>query len=126
MEEEVKAFEIPLNPYSTTLCVAIGETDSGVDKYVEMKNGEMLHSSSYGSDGYVSSVRLLIKRNKQDAILMWLRSNPTYGTIAHETYHAVKRLYELIHSDGKEEEPFAYMIGYIVNEIVKNISSVNK
>ena len=124
--EDVKSFEIPLNPYRITLCVAIGETDCGIDKYVEKANGEMLHCGIGCYAGYVSSESLLIKRNKQTAILMWLKSNPNYGTIAHETYHVVKRLYKLIHSDGTEEEPFAYMIGFIVNEIVKNISSTNK
>ena len=124
--EEVKFLKIPLTPYPVTLIVAIGENAHGAENYVEDSLGQGIKIGDTSCGGWVNKHRLITKDHGSRAILMWLSENCGYATIAHEAYHVVRGVYEIIHSDGKEEEPFAYMIGYIVNEIVKNISSVNK
>lgn len=45
------------------------------------------------------------------------------GTIAHESFHLIGRIFEHLdmHYDVDSDEHFAYMLSYIVDEIVKEI-----
>lgn len=51
--------------------------------------------------------------------------NPSAGTIAHESWHAVRRLMRVVGAE-LENETVAYHLGYIVNRIVKDIKESNE
>lgn len=47
-----------------------------------------------------------------------LQHNASAGTIAHESWHAVKRMLDYL-GVGYDSETVAYTLGYLVNQIVK-------
>lgn len=54
---------------------------------------------------------------------IFLNSNPNIGVLAHECYHAIKRMFKWIHAKKVDEEIFAYNLGYCIdkaNEFYKN------
>ncbi len=51
--------------------------------------------------------------------IIYLKKDAKIGTIAHESYHAVKHLMKFIGSPGDDGEVVAYHLGYIVDKAVE-------
>ena len=57
-----------------------------------------------------------------------LPPNASTSTIAHESFHATARVMHDIGSklDGESEEPYAYLLGYITNQVVIALLAYDK
>ena len=58
---------------------------------------------------------------KGSNIFIGVELRATIGTIAHECFHATAYIMDVIGCELKEEseEPYAYLLGYLVDEFVK-------
>lgn len=56
--------------------------------------------------------------------VIWFRNKTEYRHIAHESAHLVNMIFKdrSIDLDHENDEPYCYMIGWVVNEIIKTIS----
>ena len=65
----------------------------------------------------------------QKGIFIGFIDVPSAGTIAHECYHAANYIYRLIgaNADLENDEPFAYLLGHLVEECTTIVySQINK
>lgn len=79
------------------------------------------------TDGLDGSVQVL-ERDGIKKIVIWLRrmewTTSDIGTMVHELYHAVNKLYLIIGAtEGIDEEFWAYHLQYLVVEYSKKINS---
>lgn len=118
-------FLIELTPYNRHLYVSIGESDerlkaglarllsaSLVEEWMELIGPQRPHE-----DGRTAFIQ-------GSGIVLRLREFPTnakqLGVLAHEIFHAVEYLFESVslpHNAQTSSEAWAYMIGYIHQEI---------
>ena len=60
----------------------------------------------------------LTVHSNEDCSFIFLKPNASAGTIAHESYHAIKRMFDIM-DVKKQNEVVAYHLGYLVDEITK-------
>ena len=110
LKEKIK--EVWFAPYEYLITVIItnnvldsrtnrNEKLGELDKEFFTKYTDALHNHNNSPEGHI-----------------FLNENVTFGTIAHECYHAISRMFQWIGAE-KEEEITAYHIGYLVDEIEK-------
>ncbi len=56
-------------------------------------------------------------------VIVWLGKTTTDCTLAHEGYHAFRRVMDLICADGEDEELNAYLIGYIHEQLLEILNA---
>lgn len=63
-----------------------------------------------------------------DKIIVYLKPNTSAGTIAHEVIHIANFVFKncYITLDIDNDEPYAYLIGYLVDQIHKFLQKTNK
>lgn len=122
-------FLIELIPYSRHLYVSLGESDarlkagltrlmssSRVEEWVEL-----IGPQQPAEDGKTAFIQ-------GSGIVLRLRDYPTdarqYGVLAHEVFHAVEYLFASVglpHEAQTSSEAWAYMIGYIHQQIYNQL-----
>ena len=55
---------------------------------------------------------------EENCSFIFLKPNASAGTIAHESYHAIKRMFDVM-DVKKQNEVVAYHLGYLVDQITK-------
>lgn len=60
----------------------------------------------------------------KNVVFIFFRLHPTFGTIAHESWHAIRRLMEWA-GIAIDSETVAYHLGYLVDQIVMRRRSRN-
>jgi hypothetical protein len=117
--------KIPLHIYPFDIIVFLGSSDSQVESFLS------LYFSKKEVSEYEHFWKLKSPTNMGRTVLMpgnkiMIRTKakcPTLGVVAHEVFHAVEFLFEIIgikHCD-ESSEAWAYMIEYLTNEIYKLI-----
>lgn len=116
-------FKIKPDIYPATIHVSIGQTDEEFTKSTKTTKKpleDFMHMEKLNFDGIVE------RRGSQ--IYMRLGSFRFlpyhYGVLSHEVFHVVEEIAKMVglkHS-GKSSEAFAYLIGYITEEIYDKLS----
>lgn len=130
-----KAFRIPLDVYNTEAAVVI--TDSSEFLRRKLKgwyDGRLKNLDSFdwndmsGYDGICYSLKYKEGGKMPlivfpDGISRWDKARMA-SVVAHECYHASMLIFDSIGhipKEGSQEEPFAYLLGHLVKNIVARI-----
>lgn len=118
-------FVVDFGTYPFELLVCFGEDRGPMYRYL-LKNDvpeeyvDDLKNHSFG-------VEFSALHDDKGTSILWLTERPNtpyyQGLLSHEVYHAVCNLFDYIGLDYNKgsEEAFAYMIGYLTEEIYKRI-----
>ena len=117
-------FVIPLVVYPFDVMVSFGESDDVLFAKLKKKGVDITDTNlSVYSD--TQRGRTIMFKGNQTLIRMYeLRDTPHwYGNLAHEIFHAVEFIMERIGMELtiKSDEAYAYLIGYLTEEIYKKI-----
>jgi len=66
--------------------------------------------------------------NKSYKSYLFITPNGTLSTVSHEAFHATLKIMEYIGAELNEgsEESYAYLLGYIIDNILQTINKYNK
>lgn len=80
------------------------------------------HTKSFfdrdGDIRFTEGLAVHYSNDKAEHSYIFLKWNCSMGTVAHEAYHVVRRVFEW-HNVAMENEAVAYHLGYLVSEILK-------
>lgn len=110
-KEQVLEIYLPTYQYLITFVYTNDLIKSRNDRAHKF-NGRMV-KEKHGS--YIDGMHSYYKSEFEAFI--FFTPHATYGTLAHECYHAVSRMYRMIGATH-EEELFAYQLGYLIEKIV--------
>lgn len=107
--------------YPRKIWVACKETKETLAELFEGYDGEELDFDEIDDVNILNACcwKALHKETKEYGILIFVRKKSTTNDIAHEATHAALYIYEDIGSDITDQEPFAYLVGYIAECIEK-------
>ena len=113
---------IPLVVYTFDVMLSIGQTNGELKKSLEKYRCDWsdlleLSPTSLGRTVMTDSNHTIIRFTK------WPETCQQYGTLAHEIFHAVDFIFKRIGITLSEDsdEAYAYMIGYLTEEIYKKL-----
>lgn len=113
-----KKISIPHLPVAVRFCVTEDVTEA-------RKSLQVKYPLLAEYDDIADTEALCTHEEKHYAGLYWITLKPTctLGTVAHEALHVVASIYDYIgvEFDPKNHEHYAYLLGYIVDEISKEI-----
>lgn len=111
-------FIIPLVVYPFDVMISIGESNerlkAKLDSFKVDYTNYFEHPVNLGRSTLFNSKQTLIR----------FRTQPSHATIAHEVFHAVTCLLDSIGMSfniDSNDEAYAYLIGYLTQEIYKRI-----
>lgn len=123
----IRKFKIPLHPTRINLCVYIHEgledMKSGINE--DLKENDIIDSITV--ENFVVYHEDLDIGDDYNPVIMAINKNDlTLGVIVHESYHVVSELFNSIgfRETFDNDEFGAYMIEYIVEEIIKQVEDI--
>lgn len=120
-----KNFIIPLVVYPFDVMVSIGQEDWQVKKLLDKYNVKYEDNDAWRIDEDVCCKARTVRFESGQILirLKQLDSCVEYGIMAHEVFHAVEFLFDRIYIKHSLEcgEAWAYLIGYITQEIYKKL-----
>jgi hypothetical protein len=127
MKKKPSNFIIPYQIYPIDLMVSVGEDYNVLYKILEKHLPKEYHSEidlcRFESENVLARVVMFTN----NASLIRIRRKPKtpldYGTLQHEIFHAVEYMMNRIGVKHTVEcgEAYAYMIGYLTEQIYKNL-----
>jgi|APSaa5957512535_1039671.scaffolds.fasta_scaffold04975_4 hypothetical protein len=115
-EQPIKIIQLNVFPYD--VMVSFGNSVEEIKKELTKYKVELDEET----EGYLkkSGVAHTVKLPNR-AVLIYFVEKPTYGVIAHEAFHAVWMILATmgVEPSVESEEVYAYMVEYLVNEILK-------
>lgn len=120
----IREFDPVIYPYKLWISVGVNAVDI-VNEFKYYDGTDIDESDEWVRKNFKAmtlSVRKKSNRMLGVLLLFENKKNITFETVAHESCHAAKYLFEHIGADVKEHEPFEYVIGWIAKccEKVKN------
>lgn len=120
MEANFILKKIHIDPYPVDLWICMSEDLSPIlDKFNDYKHDRPYRIDDLGRtcNGFTDSIIDLETRNF--GILIWFKNIDTVnsGFLAHESNHAVKRIWKFIGERHVGREAESYLLEYIVNKI---------
>ena len=128
-KDTIYVITIPLVIYPFTVVVFMNETDEEIiERLVKAGNDRDEAERAVRMSGVG---RTLMAPSNDLYIRLAYRAdkNALMGTIAHEVFHAVTMLMDVIgmkFENGVSDEAYAYPVGYITGEITRELELFNK
>lgn len=128
MKQKSKNFIIPLVVYPFDVMVSLGETDVEVVNRLNKFGIDTSDNSMWNFEENGIGRCIIFPTNQ---LLLRLAhypiSNEDFGTLQHEIFHAVHFLMRKLRMklNMKNDEAYAYLIGYLTTEIYEKIHKKN-
>lgn len=123
-------FIVPLVVYPFDVMFSVGESDKKLKdtlrKCLVKEAFDVAYSddflTGFNKDSTEAGLTLFIKGHRQT--LIRLGKSPCHATVSHEIFHAVMLLMKFLRMplSLKNDEAYAYLIGYITEQFYTNIS----
>jgi len=108
---------IPVNTYDCSVLYIITDSLKNTEKYLVKKYGSDNHTGFNADDA--EGITITISGKLYVVMIDWKYLN--HNTIAHELYHATRRISE--DRDINDEESVAWLAGYLSEEFYKFLGS---
>lgn len=103
--------------YPYVFWVAIGgNNDQLKDRFILQNNSDITTEGIGTCKAYTLAVRDTKTGKKGSLIMFRSKKDMTCNTMAHESSHAVKELFTYIGADMRPDEPFEYLLGWLVEK----------
>lgn len=117
-------FVVDVSIYNTYVIVVIGKSKY-INKYLSKHGFKKIDTSSTeGAAGYTFQL--------EEGILLWLKQKPPFtafniGCLVHEIFHCTEFILSRagIKLSKKSDEAYAYLMGYITENIFNTINNLN-
>ena len=123
-EKGAISFGIDVSIYNTYVIVVIGQSKY-INKCLSKRGLKKIDISNVkGAAGYTFGL--------EEGILLWLKHKPPFpayhmGCLAHEIFHCAEFILSKvgIKLSNKSDEAYAYLIGYITENIFNHLNNLN-
>ena len=123
-EKGAISFGIDVSIYNTYVIVVIGQSKY-INKCLSKRGLKKIDISNVkGAAGYTFQL--------EEGILLWLKQKPPFtayhmGCLAHEIFHCAEFILSKvgIKLSNKSDEAYAYLIGYITENIFNHLNNLN-
>lgn len=117
-------FVVDVSIYNTYVIVVIGDKKH-INKYLSKHGFKKIDTSDVeGAAGYTFQL--------EEGILLWLKHKPPFpayhmGCLVHEIFHCAEFILSKvgIKLSNKSDEAYAYLMGYITENIFNNLNNLN-
>lgn len=120
-------FIIQLQIYSIEILVSVAEKNNVLKRVMDRQKID--YGDYFERELELGRCTLLkLKKGAGYIVVMRFRSDPSHGTIAHEVFHSASFVLDLVGIKldiDKNDEAYAYLIGFITDKIYEGIYERN-
>lgn len=99
--------------YPNLVWISYDLKDKYIKNHFKFRSGSIIDSDYSNSNGACLKVTNLETNMNGVLILFQSKKKMSFNTVAHESSHAAKFIFEYIGADINEHEPFEYLLGWI-------------
>jgi hypothetical protein len=114
---EIGVYEFDPVIYTYKIWIVVGKSPAKISDYFLHCDNTQIKDIEQDTDKFLAfTQRVISKKNPSYGSIIFFRRKrdiADYNTVAHESSHAAKHLFEYINADMTAHEPFEFVIGWI-------------